>query len=225
MKEHIEPDELIGPVDPRTVRAILATTLNGSAVTPEGTSGALGNRTDTALLLRVREIVDVILVGAGTVRTEGYGPAHSGTPIAVVSRSLDFDTSTSFFADGEPIVLAPQDSLEDPVLTERRRRLTDAGARLLSIGDGSPAAMLAALRSQGLTHVGLEGGPRLYEEFLRAGLVDVWHVTVDPSIVTPVATPFIAGAGKAESMTRHRLHLENASATADGCLFLRYRRA
>lgn len=223
MTEPIDVDELIGALDPRTVRAILATTINGSAATPEGTSGALGNRTDTELLLRVREVVDVILVSAGTVRAEDYGPAHTDTPIAVVSRSLDFDTSTRFFSGSRPIILTPRACVDDPALANRREELADAGAQLLSSGDGSPAAMLEALRSIGLEHVSLEGGPSLYEAFLSAGLIDVWHVTVDPSIVIPLETPFIAKTGTAAA--RHRLALENVRAAEDGCLFLRYRRA
>ncbi len=225
MTETIDVDELIGPVEPGSLRAILATTLNGSAATPEGTSGGLGNRTDTELLLRVREVVDVILVSAGTVRTEDYGPVHADTRIAAVTRSLDLDTSTRFFTDAEPgpIILTPQECLDDPALAGRRRALADAGAQLLSSGDGSPAAMLDALRSLGLANVSLEGGPSLYEAFLDAGLIDVWHLTVDPSIVSPVTTPFIAGTGS--TVTRHRLTLEHLAATDDGCLFLRYRRA
>lgn len=222
LPEHIDPDELIG-AGTEPLRAILATTLNGSATTPDGTSGALGNKTDTALLLRVREIVDVVLVGAGTVRAESYGPVHSpDTRIAVASRSLDFDTSTSFFSDASPgpIILAPQSSLTDPALAGHRTKLADAGATLISSGDGSPAAMLAALRAAGLPRVSLEGGPGLYRDFLLAGLVDVWHVTVDPSLVTP-ANPFIA---EGERVQQH-LALEHVAATADGCLFLRYRRA
>ncbi|MDR7329477.1 dihydrofolate reductase family protein [Corynebacterium guangdongense] len=223
MTERIDVDELIGPLEPGTVRAILATTLNGSAATPEGTSGGLGNRTDTELLLRVREVVDVIIVSAGTVRAEDYGPAHTGTPIAVVSRSLDFDTSTRFFSGAGPIVLTPQTCVDDPALASRREELADAGARLLSSGDGSPAAMLEALRTIGLEDVSLEGGPSLYEAFLSAGLIDVWHVTVDPSVVVPVETPVLANTDAAAA--RHRLILESVRGTDDGCLFLRYRRA
>lgn len=223
MSEPINVDELIGPVEPCSLRAILATTLNGSAATPEGTSGALGNQTDTDLLLRVREVVDVILVSAGTVRTEGYGPVHADTRIAVVSRSLDFDVTTRFFTEGRPLVLTPQECIDDPALADKRRALTGVGAQLLSSGDGSPAAMLDALRSIGLENVSLEGGPSLYEAFLSAELIDVWHVTVDPSIVAPIATPFIENTTTAPA--RHMLALEHLAATDDGCLFLRYRRA
>jgi riboflavin biosynthesis pyrimidine reductase len=43
------------------------------AVTLEGRSGGLGDESDRAAMQVLRTLADVVLVGAGTVRAEGYG--------------------------------------------------------------------------------------------------------------------------------------------------------
>ena len=67
--------DLLGPTSPTpeilSVRAICASTLNGSA-TIDGRSKALGNDLDGKLLNALRDWCDVVLVGAETVRSENY---------------------------------------------------------------------------------------------------------------------------------------------------------
>ena len=48
------------------------------AATLEGTSGALGGDGDRMAFRRLREWADVVLVGAGTIRAEDYGPVRLG---------------------------------------------------------------------------------------------------------------------------------------------------
>ncbi|MCY7301431.1 MAG: hypothetical protein LH616_19750, partial [Ilumatobacteraceae bacterium] len=71
--------------------------LDGSTVVERNSRG-LSNATDQELLLTLRSFADVILVGAGTVRAEGYGPPRlPGQRIAVVSRSGEFDFTLALF--------------------------------------------------------------------------------------------------------------------------------
>ena len=67
------------------VRANMVVSADGAA-TVENRSGLLSSL-DHELFLTLRKFCDVILVGASTVRVEGYGPARgqSPPPIAVVS--------------------------------------------------------------------------------------------------------------------------------------------
>ena len=51
-----------------------------------GLSGGLGGPADQALFTVLRSQADVVLVAAGTVRAEHYGPSQ--LPVAVISRSL-----------------------------------------------------------------------------------------------------------------------------------------
>ena len=209
--------ELIGPTAPLEVRAIAATTLFGS-LTRHGTSAALGNTTDTALLHAVRHWADCVLVGAGTVRAEGYG--SSSTPLAVVTRSLDLDTASPLF-DGAVHVLTPQHSLDDVTLATKRNQLLRAGARLVSTGDGTAAQILAALRSLGHRRISCEGGPSLYAEMFRADAIDVLHLTVDPTLSGADGHPGLPLTGD----DVRRFTLEDVSVDRDSTLFCRYRRA
>ncbi|GAB3700534.1 dihydrofolate reductase family protein [Corynebacterium nasicanis] len=80
--------DIIGPVtDQPEVRAIAVSSLTGS-LTLDGTSGALGNELDRALLLALRDWADVVLVGAETVRAEGY-TGQRAKQLAVLTRSGD----------------------------------------------------------------------------------------------------------------------------------------
>ena len=88
-----------------------------------GKVGALSSEADRSLFVRLRGIADAVVVGAGTVRAEGYGPVKlpearraervaagrsAVPPLVVVSRSLDLDWSAPLWdgsADPSPIVL------------------------------------------------------------------------------------------------------------------------
>lgn len=75
----------------------------------------MGNDTDGQLFAALRNWADVVLVGAQTVRAEDYsgvkpnGDGSRPAPIAVPSRSLDFDITSDFFTDftTPPIILIP----------------------------------------------------------------------------------------------------------------------
>ena len=72
----------------------MVASIDGS-IAVDGTSAKLSSPTDIAVLARLRRLADVIVVGAGTVRDEGYGaPRKHGQRIGIVTRSggLDFDS-------------------------------------------------------------------------------------------------------------------------------------
>ena len=92
------------------------------AASLNGRSGPLGGPPDKEVFAVLRALADVILVGAGTIRAEHYGPArldhtarsrrrHWGLPavppIAVVSGSCRLDWASPFFTQAEhpPLVL------------------------------------------------------------------------------------------------------------------------
>lgn len=66
------------------VRLRMIASLDGAA-TVGGLSGGLGGPADRRILVVLRELADVRLVAAGTVRAEGYG--SSKVPLAIVTRS------------------------------------------------------------------------------------------------------------------------------------------
>ena len=114
----------LGRLDPRRpgVRLNMIASVDGAAAI-DGRSGALGGPADKGLFAVLRSLADVILVGAGTMRAEGYGPAHldeqarsrrarwglpAVPPIAVVTRACRLDWASPFFtlAEGGPVVAA-----------------------------------------------------------------------------------------------------------------------
>ena len=175
-------DQLLGPTkNPGApeLRAVAANTLFG-AFARGGTSGELGNDTDTKLIAALRRWADCVLVGAGTVKAEEYG--SSDTPIAVVSRSLDLDPALPIFGTQHLIILTPERSLRDPASDAAVAALKNAGADVVSTDGGTPEQIVQALRTLGFARILCEGGPSLYADMLEANLIDVLHLTIDASV-------------------------------------------
>lgn len=166
------------------------------AIEVAGRSGALGRPADRAVFSALRAVADVVLAGAGTVRAERYGPARPTEAqraarrargqeevptIAVVTRSLDLDVTSSLFTgDGpRPIVLTCDAAPAD------RRREVAAHADVLVAGhdDVDLTLSLAELGARGAAVITCEGGPRLNGDLLAADLVDEWDLTLSPLLV------------------------------------------
>ena len=119
----------------RRVRVNMVASVDGAAVV-DGRVGALSGPADFQLLRLLRGLRDVLLVGAGTVRAEGYGavvaPAEAAElrrdagqlahpRLAVLSRSLDLDLASSAFVDAPERPLALTTALADPARVRRCR--------------------------------------------------------------------------------------------------------
>lgn len=182
--------ELYAVPDERHVRLNMITTLTGSAVGADGTSETLTSRVDRALLGIIRAHADVVLVGAQTVRAEGYVvPRHARLAILTTTGDLRGHRLGGATAD-RVIVLCPAHRV-DAV----RARSGLPGARIVGIApspgaDLSPADAVRALAELGLARIVCEGGPRLGGAFAASGLIDELCVTVAPAIV-PAASPFL----------------------------------
>ncbi|MGM1059948.1 pyrimidine reductase family protein [Saccharothrix sp. Mg75] len=205
------------------------------AVSVDGRSRALGNAADKKVFTLGRDLCDVVLVGAGTARAEGYHGVKATEvragrrsrlglspvpPIAVVTARCSVEPSSPLVADTVvPTIVLTAESAP----RERREALADAGADVVVAGGSSvdPAAALRALDERGLRRVDCEGGPALFGSLVAADLVDVLCVTF---------SPLLAG-GDAGRIARGPLpeaprSLELASVLhADSALLLRYRRA
>ncbi|WP_342319863.1 dihydrofolate reductase family protein [Corynebacterium mayonis] len=213
--------QLIGPTLPvgeAELRAIAATTIFGS-FGRGGTSRELGNANDSALLEGLRNWADCVVVGAETVRAEDYGP--SSTPLAVITASLDLAPESSLF-DATVYILCPESTLVDSSLASQRHALEGVGAKFLHTGAGSPQEIINAVRSAGFARISCEGGPRVYASMLQADLVDVLHITVDPSISSDDGKAGLDFQNSNEFL--HRFDLELAKCDEDSMLYCRYRR-
>lgn len=205
------------------VRVNFVASVDGAAVV-DGRSGGLGSDADRRVFGALRELTDVVLVGAGTVRAEDYRGARRPTrgrdtppPIAVVTGSADLDPGSRLLSDTAvpPIVLtlatAPQ---------ERRDRLVAAGAEVVVLPRLDPTALLGELARRGRFRVLCEGGPFLFGALADAGAVDELCLTVSPLLAGGTAGRIARGP---EHTARTPLELVGALLEND-VLLLRYRR-
>jgi riboflavin biosynthesis pyrimidine reductase len=196
-----------------SVRVNMIASVDG-ATAVGGVSGALGGPADKRLFGVLRSLADAVLVGAGTVRTERYGPAP--IPIAVVTRSCHLDWQSRFFAepDARPLVVTVADAPAD----NRARAAEVADVIVAGTGDVDLALALAELGDRGVHHVLAEGGPALNGQLVSGGLADELCLTVSPRLVSGGANRMLTGAALADEMLTLRSVCEE-----DDFLFLRYR--
>ena len=186
--------------------------ISGTLLLQSTPSGGPG---DKRVFGALRSLADVVLVAAGTVRAEHYGP--STIPIAVVTRSANLDWQSPFFSDAKsrPIVLTVDDAPKDNL--EHAAEVAD----IVRAGTGSVdlGRAVAELGARGFGHVLAEGGPTLNGQLALAGLLDELCLTLSPNLVAGDAKRLLAGPPPPAPMQLSlRSVLEDES-----YLFLRYR--
>lgn len=200
-----------------------------------GRSSPIGNRADRELFHALRASVDAVMVGAGTVRVEGYGRIIAQESI----RRLRVERGLS----EEPLACIVSGRLslppDTPLLREPAARLvivTPSAASLpaseakvdyvRAAHDGRldlPAALTELRERFAVRTLLCEGGPHLNSELLLAGLVDELFVSLAPKLAggeeaTGEALRILAGAEFLQPVELELLSaLEN-----DSHLFLRY---
>ncbi|MDT9690144.1 pyrimidine reductase family protein [Streptomyces sp. P9(2023)] len=216
------------------LRANMVSSLDGAGQ-HDGRSQPLSSDSDMRIFGTLRGLADVIVVGAQTVRLEGYRPARAreafagrraaagqgpAPVIAVVSASLGLDFTLPLFTEPlvPTLVLTGAAAPADRVAEARA-----AGAEVVIAGDGpgvEPDRAVAALAGRGLRRQLTEGGPRLLGQFVAAGVLDEMCLTVSPTM-TAGSAQRIAGGPSVEVPRRFAVAsvLEEA-----GFLFTRYRR-
>lgn len=206
------------------VRVNFVSSVDG-AVSVDGRSGGLGTAADKAVFRLLRELADVVLVGAGTVRAENYNGVRRPTrgratppPVAVVTGSADLDPTAKLFTD---TVVPPLILTTASAPAERRAALADAGGEVVALPRLTPDALLAELGRRGLRHVLCEGGPGLLGALQAADAVDELCLTISPLLVAGEAGRIAHGP---PGSPPRRLTLAGAL-QADDALLLHYRRA
>lgn len=213
------------------VRLNMIASVDGAAYA-EGRSGALGGPADKALFATLRSLADVILVGAATMRTEGYGPARLDEvarqgrrsegrppvpPIAVVTRSCRLDWRAPFFTDAEerPLVI----TVGKADAADRSRAEEVADVIVAGDDDVQLAGAVRALGERGHDNVLAEGGPGIAAQLVSESVLDEVCLTISPLLVGGDARRILDGPPFEPA--RH-LRLAHVFAE-DGYLFLHYR--
>ncbi len=175
-KRYAFPDSLTSP----WVRTCFVSSIDGAATDASGLSGGFGGDDDSTIFHVWRSLADVIVVGAGTARAEGYGPVlpseiHQDLrrelglaplpPIAIVSGRLD--VPERLIASGQILITSAH---SDPA------RRAELAATMDVIVAGSQAIdwpeALRQLAERGLLRIQCEGGPRLHGDLIGADVVD-----------------------------------------------------
>ncbi|WP_407562011.1 pyrimidine reductase family protein [Streptomyces sp. 184] len=223
------------PAEGVWLRANMVSSADGAA-SFAGRSQALSSEADMRLFGVLRGLADVVVVGAETVRLEGYRPARAraafaarraaagqgpAPPVAVLSASLDLDFSLPLFsAPAVPTLLLT--GAQAPA--ERLAAARAAGVEVVVAGRGrgaDPAAAVVALAERGHRRLLTEGGPTALEGFARAGVLDELCLTLAPLAALGDAPRIMHGAApRAQPLG---LGLESVMEEA-GFLFTRYRR-
>ena len=176
------------------------------AATVAGLSAGLQTPGDNRVFGLLRDLADVVLVGAGTIRDEGYGALRPGAErrarrvelgraevpvMAMVSNRLDLDPAADLFtrAPVRPVVITHANA--------ERARLDALGevADVLVAGEQAVdlAAALAGLAERGIPRILCEGGPTLFGALLAAGCVHQLCLSITPRLVGAGPRRIVAG--------------------------------
>lgn len=241
--DDVQPYEVYRPENPSVplLRVNMVASADGRATDRAGRSGGLGGPGDREVFRSLRALADGILVGAGTARTEAYGPHRVALHLAprrradgrtrpaaivVVSRSLQLDAASRLFTEAE----TPTVVLTCAAAPGSAREALRAVAEVVVAGEDEVDLPLGLQRLRdelGIRHVLCEGGPLLNGALLACGLVDELCLTVSPVLVGGAGLAIVRGEASdaaqslSGSVVGASLRLETVC-EQDGELYLRY---
>lgn len=213
--------DLYDPGHGPSVRAGFVLSVDGG-VAHDGSSRPLQTPPDEVVFHVLRAVADAVVVGAGTARTEDYGPVRprpagaawrdrqglpAQPPMVLVSRSLDLDPRARCFAGPTVVVTCAAADGAD-----RFPDVVVAGDDEVDLPDA-----VRQLAERGLTRLLCEGGPQLLTAMLAAGLVDELCLTS-----TPVLLGGAPGLLTEQQPSPVGLALRSLVDGGDGALLARY---
>jgi len=184
---------------PRTaagwLRANSAMTVDGAVTGADGRSGTINTPADHVVFELLRAVSDAVIVGAGTVRDEGYSAlsvsetltstrAASGAapdlPLVVVSGRGEVPTRLRDATPGR-VLLATTSSADG--VDEARDLLGEGQVLVCGRAHVEPRRLIDQLHARGLTQLLTEGGPSLLTSLLQVGVVDELCLSLTPLVV------------------------------------------
>jgi riboflavin biosynthesis pyrimidine reductase len=199
-------------------------------VTLGGRSGPLGDEGDHAMFHGLREQVDAVLAGTGTLRVEHYGrilgkPERrerraarglSAEPLAcLITRSGEIPDDLPMLEEPEQLVV-----IFSPVDRDLSSHRAQVRLERLDPGELTLTTAVRRLREEyGVRSLLCEGGPTLFGALLQEGLVDELFLTIAPKLAGGGRGPAITSGPELADPAGLRLVwlLER-----DGYLYLRY---
>lgn len=172
------------------LRVNFVSTVDGAATGADGRTGSINTAADHRVFALLRRISDAVVVGAGTLREEGYGVTDR--PLIAVSRRADVPEKLRDAPTGSVLLAtwAGADCLDQARSILGADQVLVTGERQMDL-----AAMRAQLVDRGLRRLLSEGGPHLFHSLLEAGVVDEVDLTVAPLLVAGGGPRITAGEG------------------------------
>ena len=207
----------------------MAMTADGKIASTNRKVTTFGSRADHQRLLDLRAKADAILTGSGTRYalpniSLGPAPKQKSAPVRViVSGSGQVNAQhTIFRTPGAPVIVLTSER----ILARRLKELKQAADAVYVCGANNvdfEAAFEFLREHHGVKRVLCEGGGRLNDSLLRAGVVDEVNLTICPLILGGQDAPTIAdgiGFGQLDDAAQFKLHTRKQVADE---IFLTYR--
>ena len=177
---------------PYVVANMIATADGRASI--DGRSAPMSSDTDRALFHMLRTQVDGVMAGAGTLRSESYGPMITtveqsakrealglrAQPLAVtVTKTFDIPEQLPLLGDPNSTLVVFTTSTKEPpksaaTIVVERLDLTDSGMDVV----------MQRLRAHhGVRSLLCEGGPLLLGSLIGAGLLDELFLSISPLLV------------------------------------------
>ena len=186
------PDEELAaayaPSSAPWLRVNFVSTVDGAAQGTDGVSKSINNAADKRVFDMLRARADCLVVGAGTLRAEGYDVPPM--PLVVVSRSGEVPPTLAGAPRGR-VLMATVASSDG--LASARELLGDENVLVLGEDAIDLVALKRELAQRGWDEQLCEGGPSLFADLLAAGVVDELCWTVVPRLSAGDAVRMAAG--------------------------------
>ncbi|MCL8027602.1 dihydrofolate reductase family protein [Nocardioides bruguierae] len=206
--ENVTDEDLRGlyavPTGSPFLRVNMVSTVDGSATGDDALSGSINTAPDQRVFATLRDLADVVVVGAGTAKVEGYEPLDK--PTVLVSRKAQVP---------EKLRDAPQGSVylatcsRSDGLAEATEILGEDHIIILGSHRVDLPMLKSELAGRGWFSQLCEGGPHLLRDMVFQGCVDELTMTTVPRLVAG-AYPRITEGAPVDMTLDLRLLLEDS---------------
>lgn len=186
---HDELARAYAPQGEPWLRVNFVSTVDGAAQGPDGVSKSINNDADKRVFDALRARADCLVVGAGTLRAEGYDVPR--IPLVVVSRSAEVPPTLRDAPRGR-VLMATVSSADG--LAAVREQLGAENVLELGEDEIDLSSLKRELAERGWVDQLCEGGPSLFADLLAAGVVDELCWTIVPRLTGGDAVRIATGA-------------------------------